>query len=145
MTAPAAPATGRLVTPRRLLLSFLLALAAMGVVFAFTEGEDEPPVRTVAGVESVFPAQGQLVLRQDRIIADLRTGFQGVLQIDGVEIPEDQLQRTPELGIVQYTPGPGTETGPLAPGRHTARVVFWDATAGREAGTRSYTWTFQVH
>jgi hypothetical protein len=72
-------------------------------------------------------------------------GYTGVIKLDGVEIPEDQLERIDALNQVFYTPGPEKETGALRPGRHTATVEFWQIGKTREEGTRSYTWVFNVH
>ena len=132
-------------TLRRLVISVLVALAIGGVIYSFSEGESEPPIVTVPGVEAVSPRPDALALRQDRVIADLQSGFDGVLQIDGVEIPDDQLQRTIELGIVSFAPGPEKEFERLAPGRHRARVVFWPASEGRGDASRTYEWFFNVH
>ena len=132
-------------TLRRIVLSLLVAVGVAGLIFAFTEAESEPPTVTIPGVESVSPRPGSLALRQDRIIADLQSGFDGILQIDGVEIPDDQLQRTIELGIVSFAPGPEKEFERLAPGRHRVRVVFWPVSEGRGESNRTYEWFFNVH
>lgn len=132
-------------TLRRLVLSVLLALGVGGLIYAFSEGKSEVPKVTVPGVERVSPTAGTFALRQDRIVADLQTGFDGVLQLDGVEIPDDQLQRTIELGIVSFQPGPEKEFETLAPGRHRARVVFWPVSEGRGEASRTFEWVFNVH
>lgn len=132
-------------TLRRLVISLLVAVAVGGILFAFSAGASEPPTVTVPGVESVSPPAGTFALRQDRIAADLESGFDGVLQIDGVEIPDDQLQRTIELGIVSFTPGPEKEFERLAPGRHRARVVFWAVAEGRGQDDKTFEWFFNVH
>ena len=134
-----------IVTLRRIVISVLVAVGIGGLILAFSEGESEPPTVTVPGVESVSPLPNTFALRQDRVIADLQSGFDGILQIDGVEIPDDQLQRTVELGIVSFAPGPEKEFEALAPGRHRARVVFWPASEGRGEESRIYEWFFNVH
>ena len=145
-TVQALPAARQpIFTVRRLVLSLLVALGVAGVIFAFSENETEPPTVTVPGVDSVSPRPGSLALRQDRVIADLATGFDGVLQIDGVEIPDDQLQRTIELGIVSFQPGPEKEFERLTPGRHRVRVIFWPVSGGRGVDDRTYEWAFNVH
>src|SRR5918999_1722122 len=83
------------------------------VVVMLTEpGRDKPELVDTA-VERVIPADGDLDLRQARIGIDLAVGYTAVLVIDGVEIPEDQLQRVEPLNQVFFTPGPGTEIGAL--------------------------------
>jgi hypothetical protein len=135
-------------TVRRLLMAtgVALALVLIGLGFALVRDPEDAAVPiTDAAVQFVEPASGDLDLRQGRIGADLATGYIGVLLVDTVEIPEDQLERIDALNQVFYTPGPEKETGALRPGRHTATVVFWRIGSTREAGTRSYTWTFNVH
>lgn len=135
-----------LVSLRSVIISVLLAVAAGGLFFAFTSSEDEPaPVRVGGAVEAVSPQPGTLALRQETISADLATGYTGVLLVRGVEIPEDQLQRTPGLNLVAYTPGPDTETGPLAPGKARLTVVYWPVAESRQEAARRFTWEVTVH
>jgi hypothetical protein len=133
---------------RRLVLGtvVIVALVLLGVGFSIVaKPEDNAVSITKSAVEQVEPASGDLDLRQARIGADLDTGYTGVLLLDGVEIPEDQLERIDPLNQVFYTPGPEKETGALRPGRHQATVVFWPIGKTREQGTDSYTWFFNVH
>lgn len=135
-----------LVNPRSIVISVLLAMAAGGIFFAFTSSKDEPPPARVGGaVEAVSPQPGTLALRQDTISADLASGYTGVLLVRGVEIPEDQLQRTPGLNLVSYNPGPETETGPLAPGKARLTVVYWPVAESRQEAAKRFTWEVTVH
>jgi len=134
-------------TLRRLVLSLILAAAVVTLAVGFsmhTDNDDEVAVSDAA-VEAVIPASGDLDLRQARIGVDLAPGYTGILQVDGVEIPEDQLERVEALNQVFFTPREGTETGQLFPGRHQATAVFWPAGQTREAASRSVNWTFSVH
>jgi hypothetical protein len=132
------------VTPRRVLISLLAAAAVVGIGWAFSNSEPDSEVRFVTGVQSVFPPPGDLDLRQVRITADLSPGFTGVLQIDGVEVPEDQLERIEALNQVSYTPGEGKEVERLSPGSHCATVVFWRIAESRDR-SRRHEWCFDVH
>jgi hypothetical protein len=135
-----------LITLRSVVISVLLAAAGAGIFFAFTSSKDEPPpVRVGGAVEAVSPQPDTLALRQDTITADLAAGYTGVLLVRGVEIPEDQLHRTPGLNLVSYTPGPDTETGPLAPGKARLTVVYWPTAETREASSERFTWEITVH
>jgi hypothetical protein len=133
---------------RRLIMGAIVigALVLLGVGFTSVSDPEENQVPiTQSAVERVEPAGGELDLRQGRIGADLAVGYTGVLILDGVEIPEDQLERIDALNQVFYTPGPGKETGALEPGLHRAAVEFWRIGANREDGTRVYEWQFNVH
>lgn len=132
----------RAVTPRRLVIWALLATSFAGVVYAFTTSRDEEPLRVRdEAVVRVFPREGDINVRQDAIGVELAFGYTGVIQVDRVEIPEDQLDRIAGINRISYVPGPGKETGPLAPGRHCATTVFWRQSETREQG-RTYTWCF---
>lgn len=156
------PAWRRAVTPWRIAVSLLLALAAAFIVIAFQQSADpraEVRIRPAAVVQ-VFPQEGARVLRQERIGAQLADGYTGELEIDGVSIPLDQLVRpqdpiaadaaTPAakglagLNEVSFTPGDGKEIERLGSGDHLAEIIFWNrATSSREAADR-YTWRFSV-
>ncbi|MGH9149201.1 MAG: hypothetical protein ACRD0D_04385 [Acidimicrobiales bacterium] len=131
---------------RRTVISLLLAVSVAGLYFAFTNAKDAPPlVRLDSRIESVQPAPGSLAVRQDRILVDLVPGLTGIIQVDRVEIPEDQLVRVAGLNQFSFTPGPGTETGPLSPGLRRLTVIFWpigeDRTSPRAA---MFTWSVNV-
>ena len=146
-----------LFTPRRLVISVLLAVAGVALPYAFISSPEPAPPRMLdAAVRRVFPEPGRLEIRQVRVGAELVPGYTGVLQIDGREIPEDQLERPGELGtenapaglaalgVVAFTPGPGKEIEALSPARHCATVVFWQEGTDRDAARR-YQWCFNVH
>lgn len=133
-----------MVTARRILLSLVVAIGVVGIAWAFASNPSDPQVHFVTGVEGVYPPSGALDVRQVRIGIDLAPGYTGVLQVDGVEIPEDQLDRVDPLNQIFYTPGVGKETGRLSPGRHCATALFWRVTETR-ASARSTEWCFGVH
>jgi hypothetical protein len=137
----------RLITPRRVVISILVA-AALGMFgWAFASGRDTPAVRvTDPAVESAQPAQGDLALRQSRIGVDLATGYTATLSIDGTPIPDDQIERVVGLDQYYYTPGPGTVTGQLAPGRHCAAADITKlGLNGAQPQTHTYRWCFSLH
>jgi hypothetical protein len=135
----------RLVTPYRIGVSVLLAGAFAALYVAFVSAKDpEPSTTQPAAVVSFEPADGSTVLRQSRIVAQLRSGLVGVLVVDGTEIPEDQLEHLEGSNWVGFTPGPGTEIGALKPGQRCATVVYWEPAAGRRTAER-FRWCWQVH
>jgi hypothetical protein len=79
-----------------------------------------------------------------RIGVTINSAWTGVLEVDGVEIPEDQVERVVGLNQIFYTPGPGKITGALAPGQHCATAMVWQITETR-AQSHPYTWCFNVH
>ena len=134
-----------MITPYRVVVSLLLAVAAAALYIAFLSAkEPEPSIERPSEVVAYSPAENSTVLRQSRIVAQLKPTLIGVLQIDGVEIPEDQLDHLEGVNYVGYTPRADTETGELTPGRHCATVLFWTPEAGRTTAN-SFNWCWQVH
>ena len=144
----AEPQVGRrhpVVTLRRVLISVILAVCLVGMVWALNQSRTTPRVvYRDSAIIQVIPAEGDLDLRQARIGVELAPAWTGVLLVDGTEIPEDQLQRVVGLNQIFYYPGPGKETGALAPGRHCATAFVWQITQSRRAG-HPYSWCFNVH
>lgn len=136
-----------LITRYRVIVSVLLALAAAIFYVGVTRSVD-PPEESVGlnrFVTSVEPEPNALALRQAHIVARLASGYTGVLLIDGVEIPEDQLDRLEGINTVGFTPGKGTETGALKPGRRCATVVYWPIESTRARASGSHGWCWSVH
>lgn len=138
----------KFITPYRVGVSVLLAAAFAMLYVGFTSFADPDPQEATQRdqrVETVKPDPGGTALRQSLIFAKLAPNFTGILVVDGKEIPEDQLDHSEGLDTVAFTPGPGTETGELTPGKRCATVVYWPATSTREASSQNYSWCWQVH
>jgi hypothetical protein len=123
-------------------VSVAAAIGLTLVVSGLTLARDPQPITPDEAIEALIPGPGELALRQAEIGVDMAPGWLAALQVDGAEIPEDQLTVTEELGRFLYRPGSGTETGALAPGRHTVTVVYWPDTATRESSAKTYSWSF---
>jgi hypothetical protein len=136
----------RVVTRYRVAVSLLLALAGGLAVLAAQSHPNPPPAYHDEVVRAVSPAPGSLGLRQDEIFVEIDPSYDGVIsQVDQTAIPEDQLQRIPNLLRISYNPGQsGSETGRLSPGRHCARALFWRLGTPREQG-RPFSWCFNLH
>lgn len=138
----------RAVTLRRAVIGLLLAAAAGAWFLAGRYGVDttEELKVTDAAVEQLIPADASPnVLRQAEIGIDLATGWTGVLAINGVEIPEDQLRRNEPLNQVFYTPGEGKEIERLPAGPVVVVATIWRPVSGetRQDG-RQVVWRFTV-
>lgn len=133
-------------TLRRFVLSLVVASAVVLIFLGFSltkEPETQVSI-TDAAVRQVFPSNGSLDLRQAQIGFVLAPAYEGRLEVDGRAIPDDQVQFQIGVNRWSYTPGPGTETGALHPGRHTARAIFWKKGEDGSKG-RQYTWSFNAH
>lgn len=132
---------------RRIVIALALALAMGLIAYAGTRGaEVEDPALIDAAVEALIPAaDSPSVVRQAEIGIDLAPGWTGVLSINGVEIPEDQLRRNEPLNQFFFRPEPGAEIEALAPGPVVVTATIWRPGMGetRDDG-RSITWQFRV-
>lgn len=133
-------------TVRRLVTGAVLLLALAAFVYAFTLGRGSTDiVPTGDAVERLVPPQGSQVLRQSEIGIDLAPEWTGVLQINGIEIPEDQLRRVPAQNQVFFTPGPGQEIEELPPGPVNVVALIWRPVAGESRDDAdTIRWSFQV-
>ena len=71
--------------------------------------KDEPSITGTPHtiVELQAPAPGSSVLSQAQLLIDLTSDYDARFVVNGVLIPDDQLQKRPELNQVLFTPGPG--------------------------------------
>lgn len=124
-----------------------VAITLFGFAFwAYDSGEDDPVLEGSddAVVERLIPRRNAQVPQQSTVGIDLVTGWDGVLVVEGVEIPADQLVRTPEIGLVEFTPGEGRAVEELAAGQNCVTAVIWSLRDGRGVADRSIPWCFEV-
>ncbi|HEY7136032.1 MAG TPA: hypothetical protein VIB48_13290 [Acidimicrobiia bacterium] len=95
-------------------------------------------------VQNVLPAPGSQVRVQDTVAVDLRDDLTGVLVIDGVELPENEISRIPSLGEISFRPGQGKVFERLEPGVHNVSVIYWPQIKNRSDGTQTFTWSFST-
>ena len=161
-------------TPRRrvdrglLVASFVIACGIVLIVYGFVvavtgdEGIDRPDA-----IESIQPVENALqVLQQERIVVDLRAGYEARLILDGVELPTTVIGQSdvdpteaaepgqqidlpptavfdPGNAVISFQPVEGAPIESLEQGTHEATVVFWRTIDGPEQA-RSYSWSFEV-
>lgn len=101
-------------------------------------------------IQSLQPAEDELMLPQGPIIVDLRDQFTGQITVDNEAIPQDQTTEEPGLGIITFDPGPGKDIREFAKGGHNATIQWWPREiaspeeALRKHQLRSYSWAFKV-
>jgi hypothetical protein len=132
--------------PARVLIVFgVLLIVGNLALFLLEESDTSREGRTFPiAIDTVNPLPGEILRPQDTITADLRTGLTGVLVIDRIEVPEDQLDRVEPLGEVSFRPGPGKELERFEPGIHTIVVRYWEIGKQRPASPSSYSWSVVV-
>jgi hypothetical protein len=116
----------------------------LGVVL-LSESDTQPQGRTFPStIDSVSPGPGELARLQETVTADLRDDLTGVLKIDGVEVPEDQLERIVPLAEVSFRPGPDRDLTRFEPGLHNVAVYYWPQGKERPAKPGVYSWSFRA-
>jgi hypothetical protein len=133
---------------RRVSITLLLVLAG-GLLWFSGVRKGEPPEPSLLdnAVEQLIPAPGSpAVVRQAELGVDLAPGWTGILIVNGLEIPEDQLRRNEPLNQVFFRPGEGQEIEALNPGAVRVTAVIWRPADGqtRSSGARSLSWEFRV-
>lgn len=130
---------------RNAILSLVLLLALGSFVFLFATGKSAKTSSSQPeAVEGVSPQGGDLDLRQVTIMADLAPGYTGYLEIDGIEVPDDDLQRVAALNTVTLKPTEDSAYKQLAPGRHCAAVVYHQI-GTPASNSATYRWCFSLH
>ena len=129
----------------RIVISVLLAAAIAGIVLSFSLFKEDTSTPTVrdAAITSFEPPVGSHVLRQGLIAYELDPIYTGVLFVDGMEIPPEELEPTALTNQIGYTPSKDKVTGVLKPGKHTATAEFWLRSKTRDS-SRSFSWSFFV-
>lgn len=119
-------------------------VAAAGLIVAgFYAADSEGGVAIPAEVERIVPSHQALISPQGSVGADLVNTHTGILQIDGTEVPADQLTLVEPLGQVFFTPGASKDIRLFEAGLHSASVVYWDKSESRD-DSDSFTWQFRV-
>jgi hypothetical protein len=127
----------------------LFAVLNLGVWLLRESDTSEPGTATLPTyVESVSPGPGELTGLVDDVTVDLRDDLTGELEVDRIVIPEDQVDRTEELGIVTFRPGKGKEFEKLNSGENTVVVYAWPRGDERpeplDTAPLRYSWTFRA-
>ena len=129
-----------------IVLGVALVVLNLGVILLATADTSEKGLRPLPNdIESIHPERGELTSLVDTISVDVADGMTGVLVVDGIEIPEDQLDRVVGLQIVSFRPGPGKEIPRFRAGDNTVVVKYWPGRLqDRPANPYSFGWTFRA-
>lgn len=125
-------------------MGLILAVAAGGFVWVFT-GPTETGLESdlPAAVEAVQPAAGSNVLRQSEIVADLATGYDGQLTLNGRAVPRNEVRVVSGLNQYTFTPAASEDFDDLT-GRVCAIVTYWRAGGSFENPLGSHQWCFDL-
>ncbi len=158
----------------RLLTSLALALGVVIIVFSAAKAKTGGDQQNLPeGIEAVRPERDDQVQRQTEILVNLAPGYDGILRLNGAEIPADQVSYDEGQNELVFPCRPTLDTPPAAggdSGADTARppqprcirddpnaelvtiprgnvvavVEFWKISTGRQGGSRVYTWNFRT-
>jgi hypothetical protein len=121
------------------LLSLALVAIVAGAIFLIPAGD---PKDLPAAVESYSPRDGDLVANPIKVVLNLQANYRAQFVIDGVPIPQDQMDSILETGRHQFSPGEGKVIERWTPGDHTV-IGSWIGGPG-EADVGTIVWTFTV-
>lgn len=118
----------------------LVLLSIIGGSILFIPSGD--PETLPAAVERYSPRDGDIVINPISVMIDVAPDYKVRFVIDGVPIPESQVDAIVEIGRYQFRPGPGKVIERWVPGDHTVVATWTGGIAGTDAGT--LIWTFRV-
>jgi hypothetical protein len=124
----------------------VLVVFNLGIVL-LNESDTTPsgPAALPADIEGVSPSPGAITGLIDNVSVDLADRYSGVLLIDGVEIPEDQLERVVGIQTITFRPGPDKAISRFRAGQNTVVVQYWNGRVqDRPAKPFSYSWSFRA-
>ncbi len=137
----------------RLAIVAVLVGAGALLVYVYNNsvtGDNETSESAPSYVERLIPASGTSVLRQSQVGIDLQTGYDGYLNINGVDIKNtvttaggDGLHKTLTVGLITYTPLPGNRIPLLKAGQNCITAEVWKQTDGPSTATPIY-WCFMA-
>lgn len=122
----------------------LLVVFNLGI-FLLNESDTSPTSDRAlpADVQAVSPKPNELTGLVDTVTVDLADQYTGVLVVDGIEIPEDQLERVVGIQQVSFRPGPNKAISKFRAGQNQVVVKYWNGRLqDRPAKPYSYSWSF---
>jgi hypothetical protein len=128
------------------------ALTAVAIILlaygcsAMSSGNQDPVLNQGDAeiVENLIPRRNSQIPQQSSVGIDLAPGWTGTLVVNGVEIPGDELQKTPQIGVIEFTPGPGKSVERFRSGQNCVSAVIWQFADGRGVDDRTIPWCFEV-
>lgn len=116
----------------------LVAVVALAIGFSPSGNEASLP----DPVERIFPLPNDSVIRQAAVEVDMKVGYDLVIFVDDIRIPEIEYGIQAGTNLYTYQPRPGRFLERWTPGTHEIRIE-WDRPAG-VPDPGSYAWTFRV-
>jgi hypothetical protein len=136
---------------RRLVIGLVIA-GSLGVIFygcskiEHDDGTNDIAVTDSSPAEQLIPPRNSEILRQEAVGIDLKAGWTGVLQVNGVEIPEDQVDddALASTGVLTYTVGDDKAVERFIAGENCVTAIVWRVEDTRDEAAAPITWCFNV-
>lgn len=110
---------------------------------AQTGDDGAEPVVSGRDVERLIPARNSEILAQEAVGVDLAAGFDAALLLNGVQIPEDQLNRRTGVNEILYRPPEDGAAVEYEAGENCLVALVWSLEETR-AQARPVSWCFNV-
>jgi hypothetical protein len=161
----AVPITFRRPQWSMLLVSLVIAVCLFAMVYAAASavtGRDALGLPDT--IEKIDPVPAAVrVPSQTSVFVDLLPGYEGVLIVDGLELPTVNIEDLQDVAnkpgqqitlppttiyepgnaTLTFDPAEGAEIESFSQGEHIVKVIYWKIIEGRNTA-RSFTWTFNV-
>lgn len=142
---PPSEHTGRVASLRKLVFPALILLGLSFFALAGLAGRSDGQVDLGNGLEAVAPVdRAEAQARQVTVIADLAPGYTGVLKVNDITIPANQLLPDDGLNKLMFRPGEGKVIDALRPRQNCAEVSFWRVDQGSASAGAPARWCFNV-
>lgn len=122
----------------------LLAVALLAIIGAsilFIPSGD--PEQLPDAVERYAPHDGDITINPVKVVFVVQRNYEVSFVIDGITIPESDVDAIVEIGRYQFEPAEGKAIERWAPGEHVVVASWIGGTAGTDAGTLVWTFTVQ--
>lgn len=129
---------------RRLIIIAMLSTAAVLFAIAVIVFRDTPSSTSLPiAIREVSPAPMSNVFLQQDVRVDLASGYTGIIDINGVPIPETQVIENVGLNRLTFRPGPGQVLERLFTERNCVRIEYWLISEGQN-NSQMFTWCFDA-
>jgi hypothetical protein len=121
-----------------------LVAVVVGSIYLLTQHySDDDAGPQDAAIEQLLPVPESKILQQEQVGIDLEPGYEGRLAVNGVPLPDDEVQAVPQLNQVFFQPGPGKAFEQWPAGRNCVVATIWRSETG-PTQSASRTWCFTV-
>ena len=122
-----------------LVLGVAFIAVVLGAVLWAPQGD---PSVLPSAVDRVEPADSDLLFGQPRLVLDMAPGYRATLVVDGIPIPDEQVNWTQATGLHVFEPGPGKVVVAWTPGFHSVEASWGGPPGAPDPG--NLTWFFRV-